>query len=131
MRKRSDVRVAPFPRFHVEVMSGNCPSRTHPRGIVYWNTIYIQLGLDALPGRPADDELAGLMPTIFARVDALGIYTFDADRRAGQPGRYAPRELPLTQSAAFAQLDRRPLLGRHEGHVGDPTSAAKSSSTCG
>jgi hypothetical protein len=36
------------------------------------------------PGRPADDELAGLMPTIFERVDALGIYTFDADRRAGQ-----------------------------------------------
>ncbi len=24
------------------------------------------------------------MPTIFERVDALGIYTFDADRRAGQ-----------------------------------------------
>jgi hypothetical protein len=46
--------------------------------------IYIQLGLDALPGRPADDGLAGLMPTIFEHVDALGIYTFDADRRAGQ-----------------------------------------------
>ena len=56
---------------------------TH-QGIVYWNTIYTQLGLDALPGRPADDELAGLMPTIFEHVDALGIYTFDADRRAGQ-----------------------------------------------
>ena len=55
-----------------------------PQGIVYWNTIYIQLGLDALPGRPADDELANLMPTIFEHVDALGIYTFDADRRAGQ-----------------------------------------------
>ncbi|MGZ6587507.1 MAG: hypothetical protein ACXVHX_24775, partial [Solirubrobacteraceae bacterium] len=54
-------------------MSGNCPSRTHPSGIVSWNTIYIQLGLDALPGRPADDELAGLMPTIFEHVDALGI----------------------------------------------------------
>ena len=66
------------------VTSGNCPSRTHPRGIVYWDTIYIQLGLDALPGRPADDGLAGLMPTIFEYVDALGIYTFDADRRAGQ-----------------------------------------------
>jgi hypothetical protein len=26
------------------------------------------------------------MPTIFERVDALGIYTFDADRRAGQLG---------------------------------------------
>jgi hypothetical protein len=36
------------------------------------------------PGRPAGDELAGLMPTIFERVGALGIYTFDADRRAGQ-----------------------------------------------
>ena len=55
-----------------------------PQGIVYWNTIYIQLGLDALPGRPADDELAGLTPTNFERVDALGIYTFDADRRAGR-----------------------------------------------
>jgi hypothetical protein len=43
-----------------------------------------QLALDALPGGSADDELAGLMPTIFERVDALGIYTFDADRRAGQ-----------------------------------------------
>ena len=63
---------------------GIVPSRTHPRGIVYWNTIYIQFGLDALPGRPADDGLAGLMPTIFEYVDALGIYTFDADRRAGQ-----------------------------------------------
>ena len=66
------------------VTSGNCPSRTHPTGIVYWDTVYIQLGLDALPGRPADDGLAGLMPTIFEYVDALGIYTFDADRRAGQ-----------------------------------------------
>jgi hypothetical protein len=66
-------------------MSENCPSRTHPTsGIVYWNTIYTQLALDALPGRPADDELAGLMLTIFEHVDALGIYTFDADRRAGQ-----------------------------------------------
>ena len=65
-------------------MSENCPSRTRPRGIVYWNTIYIQLSLDALLGRAADDELAGLMPTIFEYVDALGIYTFDADRRAGQ-----------------------------------------------
>ena len=55
-----------------------------PQGIVYGNTIYIQLGLDALPGRPADDGLAGLMPTIFEHVDALGIYTFDADPRAGQ-----------------------------------------------
>ena len=56
----------------------------HTQGIVYWNTIYIQLGLDALPGRPADNGLAGLMPTIFEHVHALGIYTFDADRRAGQ-----------------------------------------------
>jgi hypothetical protein len=54
------------------------------QGILYWNAIYTQLALDALPGRSADDELAGLMPTIFERVDALGIYTFDADRRAGQ-----------------------------------------------
>ena len=66
-------------------MSENCPSRTHPTsGIIYWNTIYTQLALDALPGRPAGDELAGLMPTIFEHVDALGIYTFDADRGAGQ-----------------------------------------------
>jgi hypothetical protein len=40
--------------------------------------------LDALPGGSADDELAGVMPTMFERVDALGIYAFDADRRAGQ-----------------------------------------------
>jgi len=82
--------------------SGNCPARTHPtRGIVYWNTIYTQPALDALPGRPADVELAGLMPTIFERVDALGIYTFDADRAPDSSGRYAPRELPLTQSTAL------------------------------
>ena len=31
------------------------------------------------------------MPTIFERVDALGIYTFDADRRAGQLRRYESR----------------------------------------
>jgi hypothetical protein len=67
------------------ITSENCPCRTPPtRGIVYWNTIYTQLALDALPGRPAGDELAGLMPTIFERFDALGIYTFDADRRVGQ-----------------------------------------------
>ncbi len=36
------------------------------------------------PGRSAEDELAGLIPTIFECVDALGIYTFGADRRAGQ-----------------------------------------------
>ena len=59
-------------------------SDTSHQGILYWNAIYTQLALDALPGRSADDELAGLMPTIFERVDALGIYTFDADRRAGQ-----------------------------------------------
>jgi hypothetical protein len=57
---------------------------TSHQGILYWNAIYTQLALDALRGRSADDELAGLMPTIFERVDALGIYTFDADRRAGQ-----------------------------------------------
>ncbi len=44
-----------------------------------------QLALDALPGGSADDELAGLMPTIFERVDALGIYTFDADPRRTAP----------------------------------------------
>ena len=55
-----------------------------PQGDRLLGHIYIQLGLDALPGRPADDGLAGLMPTIFEHVDALGIYTFDADRRAGQ-----------------------------------------------
>jgi hypothetical protein len=54
------------------------------QGIVYWNTIYTQLVLDAPPSRPADDGLAGLMPTIFERVDALGICTFGADRRARQ-----------------------------------------------
>ena len=52
-------------------------SDTPHQGIVYWNTIYTQLALDAL---------AGLMPTIFEYVDALGIYTFDGDRRAGQLG---------------------------------------------
>jgi hypothetical protein len=66
-------------------MSENCPSRTHaPRGSSIGTRSITQLALDALPGRPADDELAGLMPTIFEYVDALGIYTFDADRRAGQ-----------------------------------------------
>ena len=59
-------------------------SDTSHQGILYRNAIYTQLALDALPGRSADDELAGLMPTIFERVDALSIYTFDADRRAGQ-----------------------------------------------
>jgi hypothetical protein len=59
-------------------------SDTPHQGDRLLDTIYTQLALDALPGRPADDELAGLMPTIFEYVDALGIYTFDADRRAGQ-----------------------------------------------
>jgi hypothetical protein len=40
--------------------------------------------MDDFHPSPADDELAGLMPTIFEHVDALGIDTFDADRRAGQ-----------------------------------------------
>jgi hypothetical protein len=67
------------------VTSGNLSfSDTSHQGILYWNAIYTQLALDALPGRSADDELAGLMPTIFERVDALGIYIFGADRRAGQ-----------------------------------------------
>ena len=61
-------------RFSIEVPDGEPALRV----------FHHQLGLDALPGRPADDELAGLMPTIFEYVDALGIYTFDADRRAGQ-----------------------------------------------
>ena len=43
-------------------------SDTSHQGILYWNAIYTQLALDALPGRSADDELAGLMPTIFERV---------------------------------------------------------------
>jgi hypothetical protein len=42
-------------------------SDTSHQGILYWNAIYTQLALDALPGRSADDELAGLMPTIFER----------------------------------------------------------------
>jgi hypothetical protein len=43
-------------------------SDTSHQGILYWNAIYTLLALDALPGRSADDELAGLMPTIFERV---------------------------------------------------------------
>ncbi len=66
---------------HVQELSFSDASH---QGILYWNAIYTQLALDALPGRSAADELAGLMPTTFERVDALGIYTFDADRRAGQ-----------------------------------------------
>ena len=66
------------------VTSGCFPSRTHPRGIVYWNTIYTQFGLDDLPHEPAGDELAGLIPTLFEYVNPLGIYTFDTDRPAGQ-----------------------------------------------
>jgi hypothetical protein len=66
-------------------MSENCPSRTHPtRGIVYWNTIYTQLALDALPGRPADDELAGLMPAISNTSTRSASTPFDGDRRAGE-----------------------------------------------
>jgi hypothetical protein len=72
---------------HFGDTSENALSRTQPaRGIVHWNAISTQLALDAFPGRPADDELGGLMPTIFERVDALGIYTFGGDRRAGQLG---------------------------------------------
>jgi hypothetical protein len=41
----------------------------------------ILFGLDALAGRPADDEL-DLMPTIFEHVDALGI---DTSTPAGAP----------------------------------------------
>jgi hypothetical protein len=62
-------------------------SAGHVRELSFSDTSHqgiTQLALDALPGGSADDELAGLMPTIFERVDALGIYTFDADRRAGQ-----------------------------------------------
>jgi hypothetical protein len=58
-------------------------SDTSHQGILYWNAIYTQHALDALPGRsPTTSSRA--WPTIFERVDALGIYTFDADRRAEQ-----------------------------------------------
>jgi hypothetical protein len=52
--------------------------------VVYWNTIYTQLALDDLSRVPADDELAGLTPTLFEHVNPLGTYTFNTDRPAGQ-----------------------------------------------
>jgi hypothetical protein len=87
-------------RGHVRELSF---SDTSHQGILYWNAIYTQLALDALPGRSADDELAGLMPTIFANASTRSAST--PSTPTGTPdssGRYAPRELPLTQSAALA-----------------------------
>jgi TnpA family transposase len=52
--------------------------------VIYWNTIYTQLALDELPHQPAEDELAGLTPTLYEHVNPLGTYTFDTDRPAGQ-----------------------------------------------
>ena len=52
--------------------------------IVYWNTIYIQRALDELGYRLASDELAGLTPTLFEHVNALGTYDFSTERPAGQ-----------------------------------------------
>ena len=43
-----------------------------------------ELSFSDTPDGPPDDELAGLMPTIIEHVDALGIFAFDADRRAGR-----------------------------------------------
>ena len=78
------------------------------QGILYWNAIYTQLALDALPGRSAADELAGLMaPTTFERVHALGVYPSTPTGAPDSSGRYAPRELPLTQSAALRAFTRR------------------------
>ena len=75
-RRDRSRRNATTPLLRRRVTASDCPDN--------WNAIYNQLALDALRGRSADDELAGLMPTIFERVDALGIHTSDADRRAGQ-----------------------------------------------
>jgi hypothetical protein len=60
------------------------------------------------------------MPTIFERVDALGIYTFDADRRAGQLR-------PLRAAGASANPVRRfrPFMRRRE------RACALSSRPCG
>jgi len=51
--------------------------------IIYWNTIYTQRALESLPAAPAD-ERAGLTPTLFEHVNALGAITFDTNRPAGQ-----------------------------------------------
>lgn len=52
--------------------------------VIYWNTIYTQLALEELPRPPADDERAGLTPTLCEHVNPLGTYTFNTDRPAGQ-----------------------------------------------
>jgi TnpA family transposase len=52
--------------------------------VIHWNTLYTQLALDELPHQPADEQLAGLTPTIFEHVNALGTYTFNTERPAGQ-----------------------------------------------
>ncbi|MCA1701394.1 MAG: transposase, partial [Actinobacteria bacterium] len=52
--------------------------------IIYWNTIYTQHALDALPAEPASDERSGLTPALFEHINALGVITFDTTRPAGQ-----------------------------------------------
>jgi len=52
--------------------------------IIYWNTIYTQHALDALPAEPDGDERAGLTPALFEHINALGAITFDTGRPAGQ-----------------------------------------------
>ena len=60
--------------------------------VIHWNTIYTQLALDEIPHQPAAEQLAGLTPTIFEHVNALGTYTFNTDRaRRAAPS--APRRL--------------------------------------
>jgi len=52
--------------------------------IIYWNTIYSQHALDALPAEPDGAERAGLTPALFEHINALGAITFDTSRPAGQ-----------------------------------------------
>src|SRR3954464_5120478 len=85
--------------------SGRC--REPPeRHAWYWNTIYIQLGLDALPGRPADDELAGLMPPSSNKTIPLGCV------REGQFRDMTGASAPLGRQAPGSTPTRRLLLTR-------------------